>query len=125
MGSTTRGMLARALRHGSVRDDAWPDAADRSGVGSVRPGHPAGDPPSRPVADECRGWQRRRPAERARRRQALIIWGERDPWYPPALADAYAARLPGARIERLSDAGHWPWLDRSDLVERVADFLEE
>ena len=26
MGSTTRGMLARTLRHGSVRDDAWPDA---------------------------------------------------------------------------------------------------
>ena len=26
MGSTTRGMLARSLRHGSVREDAWPDA---------------------------------------------------------------------------------------------------
>ncbi len=56
---------------------------------------------------------------------ALILWGDRDPWYPPALADAYAARIPGATIERLEDAGHWPWLDRSDLVERVAAFLEE
>ena len=55
----------------------------------------------------------------------LIIWGERDPWYPPALADAYAAHLPGARIERIPDAGHWPWLDREDVVERVAAFLEE
>ena len=56
---------------------------------------------------------------------ALILWGERDPWYPPALADAYAAQLPGARVERLSDAGHWPWLDRGDLLERVATFLED
>jgi len=56
---------------------------------------------------------------------ALIIWGERDPWYTPPVADAYAARLPGAKIERLPDAGHWPWLDRADLIDRVARFLEE
>ena len=57
--------------------------------------------------------------------KTLIIWGDRDPWYPPAVADAYAAHLRGATIDRLSDAGHWPWLDRSDLVERVATFLEQ
>jgi pimeloyl-ACP methyl ester carboxylesterase len=56
---------------------------------------------------------------------ALIVWGDRDPWYPPALADAYASVLPGSRVERFEDAGHWPWLDRADVVDRVAAFLEE
>jgi pimeloyl-ACP methyl ester carboxylesterase len=29
-----------------------------------------------------------------------------------------------ARVEHLPDAGHWPWLDRPDVVETVCDFLE-
>jgi pimeloyl-ACP methyl ester carboxylesterase len=53
-----------------------------------------------------------------------LLWGERDPWYPPALADAYAARLPGAHVERIAGAGHWPWLDRPEVVDRVAELLE-
>ena len=129
MGATTRGMLARTLRHGSVREEAWPDArveavwdqfdqgtqrailrlvrsAREDSLGSGGAGAPRGaKAPGAPPA--------------------LVIWGDRDPWYPPALADAYAARVPGARIERLSDAGHWPWLDRTDLLERVTTFLEE
>jgi pimeloyl-ACP methyl ester carboxylesterase len=53
-----------------------------------------------------------------------VIWGEADPWYPPALGEAYAAHLPGARLERVAGAGHWPWLDRPEVVERVAALLE-
>jgi pimeloyl-ACP methyl ester carboxylesterase len=53
-----------------------------------------------------------------------IVWGEADPWYPPALADAYAARLPGATVEPIAGAGHWPWLDRPEVVDRVAALLE-
>ena len=120
MGSTTRGMFARTLRHGSVRENAWPDERvnevwDQFDQGTQRAilrlvrstagGLPSPDLPSAG-------------------RQPLIIWGDRDPWYPPAVADGYAAHLRGATIDRLSDAGHWPWLDRSDLVERVATFLE-
>jgi len=56
--------------------------------------------------------------------ETTLIWGEEDPWYPPALADAYAARLPGASVERVAGAGHWPWLDRPEVVERVAALLE-
>ena len=56
--------------------------------------------------------------------ETTLIWGEKDPWYPPALADAYATRLPGARVERVANAGHWPWLDRPEVVERVAALLE-
>ena len=55
---------------------------------------------------------------------ALVVWGDRDPYIPAEFADAYAAALgPGAELLRLPDAGHWPWLDRPDLVGTVVDFL--
>ncbi|HUA04359.1 MAG TPA: alpha/beta hydrolase [Solirubrobacteraceae bacterium] len=116
MGSTTRGMFARALRQGSVRDDAWPDTRvatvwDQFDQGTQRAILRLVRSPVTDFAPTTSG------------PPALIIWGDRDPWYPPALADAYATRLPGARLERLPDAGHWPWLDRPDMVDRVADFL--
>jgi pimeloyl-ACP methyl ester carboxylesterase len=53
-----------------------------------------------------------------------VLWGEEDPWYPPAVADQYAARLTGATVERIAGAGHWPWLDRPEVVDRVASLLE-
>ena len=116
-------MLARDAPPRSVREDAWPEeritevweqfdqGTQRAILRLVRSKGP-----------RCSG---RRPGPELATKPALILWGERDPWYPPALADAYAAHLPGARVERLPDAGHWPWLDRGDLVERVATFLEE
>jgi pimeloyl-ACP methyl ester carboxylesterase len=55
---------------------------------------------------------------------ALIIWGEHDPFNPPRVAAQYAAALGGeCETVTLEDAGHWPWLDRPDLIERVADFI--
>ena len=56
---------------------------------------------------------------------ALVVWGAHDPYIPSCFADAYAARLPGARVEHVEDAGHWPWLDRPDVIERLATFLLE
>jgi len=56
---------------------------------------------------------------------ALVVCGTRDPYIPPQFADAYAARLPQARVEHLEDTGHWPWLDCPDVVQRFATFLEE
>ena len=118
MGSTTRGMFARALRHGSVREDAWPNARvkqvwDQFDQGTQRA-------ILRLVRSTNSELQTPAPAP-----PTLILWGERDPWYPPALAGAYAQHLAESRLELLSDAGHWPWLDRDDLVERVANFLQE
>ena len=55
---------------------------------------------------------------------ALVVWGALDPYIPSHFADAYAARLPGARVAHVEDAGHWPWLDRPDVIERLATFLE-
>ncbi len=55
---------------------------------------------------------------------ALVAWGERDPYVPADFADAYAAALGGpVELLRLPDAGHWPWLDRPELVTTLTDFL--
>jgi pimeloyl-ACP methyl ester carboxylesterase len=147
MGSTSKWMLARMLRQGCVRPDAWSRAridaiwsqfdqgtqrailrlvrsAQDNMVGGGGP-HAVGgretpranDDPETPRAD---------PGSPAGERPATpieLLWSEADPWCPPALGDAYAARLPGARIERIAGAGHWPWLDRPEVVERVAALL--
>jgi pimeloyl-ACP methyl ester carboxylesterase len=56
---------------------------------------------------------------------ALVVWGDRDPYLPPEFADRYAAALGGeAETLHVPDAGHWPWLDRPDVVDRVAAFLD-
>ena len=56
---------------------------------------------------------------------ALVAWGDQDPYVPAHFADAYAAELGGpVELLHLPDAGHWPWLDRPDLVETVATFLD-
>ncbi len=53
---------------------------------------------------------------------SLVVWGMRDPYIPARFGKAYADVLAGELLE-LPDAGHWPWLDRPDMVERVVGFL--
>jgi pimeloyl-ACP methyl ester carboxylesterase len=56
---------------------------------------------------------------------ALVVWGDRDPYLGADFADAYADALGGdAEVLHLHDAGHWPWLDRPDAIDRVAAFLD-
>jgi pimeloyl-ACP methyl ester carboxylesterase len=55
--------------------------------------------------------------------ETLVLWGEQDPYIPTAFAQAYAEHMPNATVELLSDAGHWLWLDRPDVVDKVSDFL--
>ena len=54
---------------------------------------------------------------------ALVAWGMKDPYIPARFGRAYADALPAAELLELADAGHWPWLDRPDLIGRVVDFL--
>ena len=54
---------------------------------------------------------------------ALVVWGERDPYIPARFAPRVRARAPDAELLELADAGHWPWLDRPDAIERVVEFL--
>jgi pimeloyl-ACP methyl ester carboxylesterase len=54
---------------------------------------------------------------------SLVLWGMADPYIPTRFARAYAEALPASEMVELPDAGHWPWLDRPDVVDRVVDFL--
>lgn len=55
---------------------------------------------------------------------ALVAWGAADPFLPVEFARLYATRLPRSELVELADAGHWPWIERPDLVDRVVGFLE-
>ena len=58
------------------------------------------------------------------RAPALVIWGEHEPFLPRPFAHAYADALGGeAEVDIVEGAGHWPWLERPEVVERVARFL--
>jgi pimeloyl-ACP methyl ester carboxylesterase len=57
--------------------------------------------------------------------RALVVWGARDPYidaprFAPATADALGG---SAELELIDDASHWAWIDRPDLVDRIAGFL--
>jgi pimeloyl-ACP methyl ester carboxylesterase len=55
---------------------------------------------------------------------ALVVWGERDRYLDPSWAERIAAALGGpAEVEIVPGAGHWPWLDRPELVQRIAQYL--
>jgi pimeloyl-ACP methyl ester carboxylesterase len=54
---------------------------------------------------------------------ALVVWGMQDPYIPARFGAEYASALPHAELVELADAGHTPWLDRPDVLERVVDFL--
>ena len=56
---------------------------------------------------------------------ALILWSTKDPYIPERFGADYARALGGeTTLELIDDAGHWLWIDRPDLVERVARFIE-
>jgi pimeloyl-ACP methyl ester carboxylesterase len=55
----------------------------------------------------------------------LVVWGMRDPYIPAHFARDYAQALPHAELVEIPDAGHWPWIDRPELIDRVVDFLSE
>jgi pimeloyl-ACP methyl ester carboxylesterase len=56
---------------------------------------------------------------------ALVLWGERDPYLGPEWADRIAAALGGeTRVEIVPEAGHWPWLDRPEILQIVQDFMQ-
>jgi pimeloyl-ACP methyl ester carboxylesterase len=122
MGSVNRRLLARYLRRASTRDESWPD----SRVGAIWEQFDQGT--QRAIlrlhrdADE-QTLARAEQGLSSLAMPALVLWGERDPWLPPAVGETYAHALPEATFEAVPDAGHWPWLDRPELVERIAEFL--
>jgi pimeloyl-ACP methyl ester carboxylesterase len=124
MGSTTRWILARGLRGGSGNPDIW----TASRLASVWQQFDQGT--QRAIlrlyrsADEASLAAAGRDLHRVTA-PALVIHGELDPWIPARVADEYAAALPNATLERVPNAGHWPWLEDEGIAERIAEFLAE
>ncbi|MFN8149773.1 MAG: alpha/beta hydrolase [Solirubrobacterales bacterium] len=55
---------------------------------------------------------------------ALVLWATEDPYIGVEQGRWYAAALPGAELELVEGAGHWLWIDRPDVVDRVVGYLE-
>ena len=53
---------------------------------------------------------------------ALVVWGAEDKYLPTRFAHAYGEKL-GGEVEIVEGAGHWPWIDRPELVGRMCAFL--
>lgn len=122
MGSVTRRRLARLLRAGAAHPGAWTEAR----IDAVWAQFDQGT--QRAILRVARSID---PAELAGAGAGLaaldvptlVVWGERDPWLDPRFGRAYAERLPDARLELVTGAGHWPWLEAPDVVALVTAFL--
>jgi pimeloyl-ACP methyl ester carboxylesterase len=123
MGSTNQRLLAKTLRRGCVREDAWSDERIAAVWEQFDQGTQRATLRLQRSVDE-RGLADAGGALAELDRPALVVWGTRDPWLDPAFADAYVARLPSASLELVADAGHWPWLDQPAMIELVAQFLD-
>jgi proline iminopeptidase len=54
----------------------------------------------------------------------LVVVGERDALTGAAVADRFAEAIPDVRVARISDAGHFPWVDQPAAFRAtVEDFL--
>jgi pimeloyl-ACP methyl ester carboxylesterase len=121
MGSINRRLLARRLRSGCATPAAWPEAR----VDAVWDQFDQGT--QRAILRLYRSVDTAALAAAGAHldsltQPALVLWGELDPWLAPSFADAYGRRLPGAAVERIPDAGHWPWLDQPEVKARLAAF---
>ena len=55
----------------------------------------------------------------------LVVWGAQDPYLPIKFAHDYAHAVGGpAEVEIVEGAGHWPWYEKPQVIERVATFLQ-
>ncbi|HET7045403.1 MAG TPA: alpha/beta fold hydrolase [Gaiellaceae bacterium] len=63
---------------------------------------------------------------RAIRAPTLLVWGDRDPLVPPALAQEWLRAIPHARLVTLAGAGHVPMVERpAELAAELLSFLDE
>jgi pimeloyl-ACP methyl ester carboxylesterase len=122
MGATGRWLLARTLR-GAGAD---PGAFDRAAIENVWRRFDQGT--QRAILRIVRDASPERLAEAgeglgALRGPALVLWGERDPWFDARWATAYGERLAHARVEIVPGAGHFPWRTDPGAADTIASFL--
>jgi haloalkane dehalogenase len=66
-------------------------------------------------------WQRR---DRLAGKPALVVWGMRDPAFPPRMLELWRQALPQAEVVPIEEAGHWPHEeDPQAVVTAVRHFL--
>ena len=54
----------------------------------------------------------------------MIFWGDEDRIIPPVYGDALARLIPGSKLEKLANCGHYPHVEKIDVVaNRLHDFL--
>ena len=64
-------------------------------------------------------------AARGHRIPTLLVWGKGDQVVPLAVGEEAAARLPGARLVAIGEAGHLPYLERAEEFNQVVlEFLD-
>jgi pimeloyl-ACP methyl ester carboxylesterase len=122
MGTVNSWLLGRALRQASSRPESWPPERvqaiwrqfDQGTQRAIIRLHRSADESALAAAGAGLS---------GLNLPALVLWGERDPWLPASIGEAYARALPGAQLVLLPDAGHWPWLDQPAAGERIAEFL--
>jgi pimeloyl-ACP methyl ester carboxylesterase len=54
---------------------------------------------------------------------ALVLWPEHDVYIGAEFGSVYANALGGDVTLEMVDAGHWTWIDRPEIVQRVARFV--
>lgn len=56
----------------------------------------------------------------------LVLWGECDGWLPPYMGKKLAESIPGARLQMISNAGHFsPEDNPKDFAAAIEEFLGE
>jgi pimeloyl-ACP methyl ester carboxylesterase len=124
MGATSRWMLGRTLRRGAVSPGTWsPERVaavwryfDQGTQRAILRLHRGTDP----------HWlEDAAPRLTGLTAPILVLWGEADPWLPAPLGERLAERLPRATFERVGGAGHWPWLDQPEILDRLHGFLAD
>jgi pimeloyl-ACP methyl ester carboxylesterase len=94
-------------------DMVW-DHFDASTRAAMLALYRSADPPELAAAGERLG---------SLRCPSLVVWGMRDRYIPSRFGSAYAERLPNSELLELPEAGHWPWLDAPEAIDRVIRFL--
>jgi pimeloyl-ACP methyl ester carboxylesterase len=116
-------LLETMLRRDPVRPGAFSDADIRLYKEALsRPGALTS------AINYYRAALRHPPRTRGRRwpegLRALLVWGEKDRYLGPALAEGLEEWVPGIRVARLAEASHWVQNDAPGEVNRLlVDFL--
>jgi len=122
MGAMTRSMLARSLRGASVRREAWPEER-------IRELWEQFDQGTQRAVLRIHRWAREATLTKFENElpelhvPCLVLYGEQDTWSGGPAARTWARALGAEEPVAVLSAGHWPWLDRPELVDRIAEHL--